>query len=332
MKHRTLLELPLIQVSVALLCLFVLPLLVPSHWLGILTEMLIMGILAMSLNLLMGYTGLLSLGHAGFFGTAAYVTGILYTRYGLGTISSALCGVLGGSIVAAVFGALVAHSTGVSFLLITMALGMCLWGLSNQWVSVTGGGMGITGLTRPEIGFSLDLYDDLTFYYFYLVIFILVLVAIFSFVQSPFGKALKGIRESESRMKALGYNTWLHKYLGFVVAGFFASVAGVMWAWHNEFVSPNDLDIMAGIKPVVMIIIGGVGTFLGPLAGSGIFLFLENFISDYTHSWQLIVGIILISIVFWAPMGLSTLVRFPTSQGKGQTIADEPITKTEPGE
>ncbi len=328
MKSRSILELPILPLSIAVICLILLPLLLPVHWLGIFTEILIMGIFAMSLNLLMGYTGLLSLGHAGFFGSAAYVTGILNTQYGFGTWSSAFCGVLGGSIVAALFGTLVAHSSGVAFLLISMALGMCLWGLAMRWVSLTNGDSGITGLTRPEIGFSLDIYDDLTFYYFYLVIFVLVLVAIYRFVESPFGKSLKGIRESESRMRALGYNIWLHKYLGFVAAGFFASIAGVMWAWYNEYVGPTDLDMMAGIKPVVMIIIGGVGTLIGPLAGSGIYLFLENFISEYTHSWQMVVGIVLISIVFWAPMGLSTLVKSPVKARRKKAMSTEPTENT----
>ncbi len=292
------------------LVLAALPLSLPSFWVGLITEMLIMGIMAMSINLLLGYAGLLSLGHAGFFGTAAYVVGILSTRYEMGFWLSSLGGILGGTSLAAIFALLVAHTSGGSFLMITMALGLCLWGLSMRWVSMTGGDMGIPGISRPDIGLPLDLYNDLTFYYFTLVVFALVLWGMYIFVRSPFGQSLRGIRASESRMRVLGYNVWLHKYLGFVIAGVFASVAGVVQAWHNEFVSPYDLDLMASIKPVIMVVLGGVGTLMGPLAGSVIYIFLENFISTHMQVWwQIIMGAVLIGVVFYAPRGLVTSLK-----------------------
>jgi branched-chain amino acid transport system permease protein len=286
-----------------------LPFLFPSFWLTLIIQMLIFGILAMSLDILLGHTGLPSFGHAGFFGTAAYVVGVMSTRHGIGFWLSGLSGILLSTCVAALFGLLVIHTSGVYFLMITMALGMVLWGLAFRWVSMTGGDNGISGILRPQIGLALDLTNQITFYYVTLVIFFLTLLAISVFVKSPFGHSLQGIRESESRMRALGYNTWLHKYLGYVISAAFSGVAGVLWAYYNGFVSPADLDLVATMETFFMVILGGPGTLIGPAIGAGIIIFLKNFISAYTPRWLIILGIIYIIIVLYAPNGLVHLAR-----------------------
>jgi branched-chain amino acid transport system permease protein len=279
----------------------------PSYWISLITETLIYGIMAMSLNILLGYTGLPPFGHAGYFGISAYVVGILSTRFAAGFWLSSFCAVFLSTGTAAIFGLIVAHSSGVYFLMITFALGMCLWGLAFRWASVTGGDNGISGIPRPDIGLPIDLSNSLTFYYFTLVVFILVFVCLYVFIQSPFGLSIKGIRESESRMRTLSYNTWLHKYLSYVTAGAFAGIAGILWAYHNNYVSPTDLDMMACIKPFLMVILGGAGTMIGPVIGSGIITFLEHFISSFTERWLIIQGVIFIIIVFYAPKGLVDL-------------------------
>jgi branched-chain amino acid transport system permease protein len=295
------------------LVLIALPLGLPSFWVALMTEMLIWGLLAMSLDILLGYAGMPSFGHAAFFGAAAYVGAILSTRYGMGFWLSGLSGVAFAIAVALLFGLLVAHATGVYFLMITFALGMCLWGLAMRWTDMTGADMGIYGIPRPEIGLPLDMYNPLTFYFFTLVIFALASLCLYILVKSPFGQSLKGIRESESRMRVLGYHTWLHRYMAFVIAGAFAGVAGVLWAYCQGGVSPGDLDFLACMRPFIMCILGGPGTMLGPAIGSGIYVFLEHFISAYTQRWQIFVGVIFILVLFYAPMGLVNWVKLKLS-------------------
>lgn len=293
----------------AFLILVVMPPFYTSYWITLFTQMLIYGILAMSLDILLGYTGLSSFGHAGFFGSSAYGVAILTTRYKLGFLTCFVSGVALATIISMVFGLLVAHATGVYFLIITLALGMTLWGLAFRWVNMTGGDNGISGIPRPDIGLPISLKDPLTFYYFILVFFLICLVLMVIFVRSPFGHSLKGIRESESRMRVLGYHTWLHKYLSYVYASAFGGVAGVLWAYFDGFISPYNMDLTASIEIILMVILGGPGTLIGPALGAGIIVFLKNFISAYTQRWLLILGTIYILTILYAPQGLMNLLK-----------------------
>jgi branched-chain amino acid transport system permease protein len=263
----------------------------------------------MSLDILLGYTGLSSFGHAGFFGAAGYVVAILSTRYKMGFLFCLVSGVSLSVLISLIFGFLVAHATGVYFLIITLALGMCLWGLAFRWVSMTGGDNGISGIIRPDIGLPIALKDPLTFYYFIFVFFLIALILMAILIRSPFGHSLKGVRESESRMRVLGYHSWLHKYLAYVVSAAFASLAGVFWAYFNGFISPFDMDLNASIEIVLMVILGGPGTLIGPALGAGIIVFLKNFISAYTQRWLLILGTIYIFTILYAPQGLINLLK-----------------------
>ncbi|MBU1209389.1 MAG: branched-chain amino acid ABC transporter permease [Proteobacteria bacterium] len=292
---------------VAFFLLMMLPPILPSYWLTILTQMLIFGILAMSLDVLMGYTGLPSFGHAGFFGTSAYVVAILSTRYQVGFLGCVFGGFLLSTAIAFLFGLLVAHSGGVYFLMITLALGMVIWGLAFRWVTMTGGDNGIAGIPKPELGIPIPLEDPMVFYYFVLSVFLVVLILLYLFTRSPFGLSLRGIRDSESRMRILGYNTWLHKYLSYVVAGAFGAISGILWAYYNGFVSPMDLDLTASFEAFLMVILGGPGTLIGPALGAGMIVFLKNFISAYTHRWLLILGAIYILAILYVPGGIMEL-------------------------
>jgi len=279
------------------------PLLLGSYWVGLLTQMLLFATLAMSLDLLVGYAGMPAFGHAGFFGVAAYAVAILSTRHHLG-FWLCLSGALAlGALVAAIFGLFVSHVKSVHVLMITLALGMVLWGLSYRWIPMTGGDNGISGI--PTLGIAgIPGSSPLFFYYVSLFVFALSGAFMAVFVRSPFGLTLKGIRESESRMRSLGVNTWLHRYLSFVIAGALGSVAGIFWAYYNGFVSPSYLDLTSSFELFLMVTLGGPGTLVGPALGASILVFLKNFISAYTHRWVLILGAIYILSIFVAPQGL----------------------------
>jgi branched-chain amino acid transport system permease protein len=218
-------------------------------------------------------------------------------------------GIVVGTLLSAALGLLVAHVRNVYFLMITLALGMVLWGLSYRWIPVTGGDNGISGIPRLEAHAGLPVTGPIPFYYVTLLIFVACGVLMALFVRSPFGFTLRGIRENESRMKSLGFNTWLHCYLSYVISGAFASVAGVMWAYYNGFVSPTYLDMTASSELFLMVTLGGPGTLVGPALGAGAIILLKNVISAYTQRWLLILGTVYIVTILCAPEGLWNLRR-----------------------
>jgi len=302
-------KLKIAGIVVALIVLSILPPVLPSYWLTILTQMLIFGVLAMSLDILMGYTGITSFGHAAYFGTGAYMVAILSTRYQVGLLGCVSAGVMAAILVALIFGLLLSHASGVYFLMITLALGMVIWGLVYRWVSMTGGDNGIAGIMRPDLGLPISLDDPIVFYYAVLIVFLIAFFLLSLFTRSPFGHSLQGIRESVSRMRSLGYNTWLHKYLAYVIAGVFGGISGILWSYYNGFVSPSDADLSSSTEVLLMVILGGPGTLVGPAIGAGILVFLKNFVSAYTHRWLMIIGGIYIFLMLYFPGGLAEVVQ-----------------------
>src|SRR5687768_1169758 len=212
------------------------------------TQTLIYAIVAMSLDLVLGYTGLSSLGHAAYLGLGAYSVGILATQYRAGFWTTLAVGVVLAAVVAAIFGLVALRATSVYFLMITLALGMVVWGLAQRWVSLTQGDNGISSVPRPRLGLAWSPTTGLGFYYFALASFVLAWATLALVVRSPFGKTLAGIRESETRMRTLGYHVWLHKYVGFVIAGAAAGFGGVLWAYYNGIVSPSDLELATSVE------------------------------------------------------------------------------------
>jgi branched-chain amino acid transport system permease protein len=263
----------------------------------------------MSLDVLLGYTGLPSLGHAAFFGVAAYAVAVLSTTYRADFWVCIVAAILIGTAVAAAFGLIVSHVRDVYFLMITLALGMVLWGLSYRWIPVTGGDNGISGIPNLLVHAGIPLPGAAAFYYVTLFVLLASAALMALLVRSPFGLSLRGIRENEGRMKSLGFNTWLHCYLSFVIAGAFASVAGVMWAYYNGFVSPTYLDLTASSELFLMVTVGGPATLVGPVFGAGIIVLLKNVMSAYTARWLLILGIVYIVAILVAPKGLWNLGR-----------------------
>jgi branched-chain amino acid transport system permease protein len=276
----------------------------PSYPLTLVTQVAIMAVLAMSLDVLLGYTGLPSLGHAAYFGVAAYAVGILSTERQAGFVTCLLAGLVLAALTAAVFGLVAIRATGTYFLMITLALGMVVWGLAFRWVSMTKGDNGIAGVPRPDPGLPWNLNAPLPFFYFALAAAALAWIALGTLARSPFGLTLKGIRESETRMRALGYDVWLHKYLAFVIAGLFAGFAGVLWAYYNGFVSPVDVQLVTSVETLLMVALGGPGTLAGPALGAAVIVFLKNFVSVYTKRWLLILGAVYIGVILFAPRGV----------------------------
>jgi branched-chain amino acid transport system permease protein len=285
------------------------PLLFSSYWVGLLTQMVILAILAMSLDILLGYTGLPSLGHAAFFGVSAYAVGVLATSYGAGFWVCVIGGLLVGTLLSATFGLILSHVRDVYFLMITLALGMILWGLSFRWIPVTGGDNGISGIPSLAAHTGLPFEGPVAFYYVALLVFVACAALMALIVRSPFGLTLRGIRENEGRMKSLGFNTWLHCYLSYVIAGAFASVSGVVWAYYNGFVSPTYLDLTASSELFLMVTLGGPATLVGPVLGATAIVLLKNVMSAYTARWLLILGIVYIVTMLAAPKGVWNLGR-----------------------
>ena len=294
-------------IVVVLILLGAPPLLAP-YMLSLVTQALIWAMLAMSLDLILGYTGLASLGHAAYLGLGAYSVGILTTRHGANFWVTLAVGILLAALGAAIFGLVALRATGVYFLMITLALGMVVWGLAHRWVSLTAGDNGIASVPRPR-GLPWAFTDTLSFYYLVLVAFAVAFVVLWTIVHSPFGKTLVGIRESESRMRTLGYHVWLHKYVGFVIAGAAGGFAGVFWAYYNGFVSPADAELATSVEILLMVALGGRGTLYGPALGATMIVLLKNVVSVYTHRWLLILGAVYIGTIVYAPEGIVGLLR-----------------------
>jgi branched-chain amino acid transport system permease protein len=276
----------------------------PPFLLTLMTQTLIYAIVAMSLDLVLGYTGLSSLGHAAYLGLGAYSVGILATQYRAGFWTTLVVGVVLAAVVAAIFGLVALRATGVYFLMITLALGMVVWGLANRWVSLTKGDNGISNVPRPDLGLPWSFHKAVPFYYLVLIAFALALLVLRVVVRSPFGHTLVGIRESESRMRTLGYNVWLHKYIAFIISGGVAGFAGVLWAHYNGFVSPSDLDLSVSIEILLMVALGGRGTLFGASVGAAVIVLLKNLVSVYTQRWLLLLGIVYIFTIRYAPEGI----------------------------
>lgn len=289
--------------------MILLPSIVSNYYIGLAIQMFIMAIFAMSLDILVGYTGLPSLGHSAYFGVAGYVAGFLYLA-GLKNFWIVVVFGMGlGGLTAAFFGLLAIRTRGPYFLITTLALAQVLWGIAFKWRSVTKGDDGLPGIGRPEIGMGIDLKPDPHFYYLAFLIFLIVFIALLILVNSPFGYTLKGIRESESRMKALGYNVWLYKYLAFIFAGSFAGISGVLWVFYIGFVNPSDLGIDLSVRGLLMLILGGAGSLIGPAIGAGIIVLLGNVISGFTERWSLLLGIIYIVVIMLFSEGIFSTLK-----------------------
>ena len=301
---------PLVLAFVFLVVMFALPQLAPVYFVVLATRIIIFAIFAMSLDLLMGYSGLPSLGQAAYFGVGSYTAALLAIKgctsfFGL-LAAAGLCSAL----LAAVFGILVLRSATrpIYFMMLTLALAQVVWALAFQWRSVTNGDDGLSGIGKPYIG-PWQLSDPASFYLVAAAVGVSCGVVLLLIANSPFGLTLKGIRESSSRMVALGYNVWLHRYIAFVIAGTFTGIAGAVLALQNGIASPGQLSVATSAEAMLMVILGGAGTMIGPAIGACIVVLLEFFVSDQTERWMSILGIIYIVVVLCAPRGIHPMLR-----------------------
>ena len=284
--------------------LLLLPQAIPGYQVSIATQILIFGVLAMSIDVLAGFAGRTPLCHGAIFGTAAYVVLYWTTVVGGSVFIGLAFGILAATLLAAVFALLAIRTSGVYFLLLTLALGMIVWGVCLRWTGVTGGENGIRGLGRPEA-----VADHVTFYYVTLAVVAPVTLLMWRFVHSPFGLTLRGIRDSESRMRSLGYNVPLHLFLAFLASGFFAGIAGALYAVFNNYVSPSTVQLTQSVAGLLMAITGGIGTLLGAFVGAGAIIILENAVSAYTARWPIVLGLTFIVIMIFAPEGIVGRIR-----------------------
>lgn len=294
---------------VAVLILLAMPYLLEPYYLGLVVKILIFALFAMSFDLLIGYTGMASLGHAAYFGIAAYATGLLALKLGWNVWLALPASLLIAALTAAAFGLLALRTRGSYFLMITLALSQVLWGIAFGWRSLTGGEDGLPDVPRPDLGLPWSLAADTPFYYFVLVLVGVGTLLLVRVVSSPFGHALRGIRESESRMLALGYNSWRYKFVAFVLAGVFAGLAGCLYAYFNRYVSPGYVHVVMSAEVLLMVVLGGAGTLYGPAIGAALFVWLENMISGYTERWLMLLGVVYVLVGMFAPNGLTGLAR-----------------------
>lgn len=276
-----------------------LPYIVSSFYVNMATQALFFGLFALSINLIAGYGGMVTLGQAGLLGIAGYALGILYTQFGLPLAAAALLGIGSATTVAAFFGLLLVRASGVYFLMITLAQGMVVWGVAQRLTTLTGGDNGLRGIDRPS--FAAEYW---TYYYFCLVVVGLCSFLIALIVRSPFGLSLRGIREAESRMAPLGYDVKRHKLVAFTISGTFAGVAGLLLAMYNNFFSPPSVYVKASAEGLLMSILGGVGTISGAIVGSGIFVFVTNYVSGFIERWPTLLGLVFVLTILFTPDGI----------------------------
>ena len=273
-----------------------------SYYTNIAAQILLYATFALGLNVLVGYAGLVSLGHAGLFGIAAYA-GALFINSGAGHLL-AILGALGITLLmAAAFAVLSLRGTGLGFVMITVALGQIVWGIAYRWISITNGDNGLSIPTRPA-PFGLSLAAAPGFYWATLIVFLISLGVIAVFAASPFGASLRGTRDQPRRMNALGYNVWLIRLLAFLFSGLWSGVAGMLFLYYNQFVSPQVVALTSSAEVLLMVIAGGTGTLLGPIAGAALVVIMKNVASAYIERWNFVLGAIFVAIVIFMPEGL----------------------------
>jgi branched-chain amino acid transport system permease protein len=283
--------------------LLLLPSVAGDFYVNLASQILIAAIFALSLNLLVGYGGMTSLGHASYLGVSAYISALLTSRYGFGHWPGALISIAGTTAMAAFFGIVALRATGLGFLMITLALSQVLWGLAYRMSNVTNGDNGITGLTRP-MPFGISLESAASFYWFALIVASVAFLMITIFVSSSFGSSLKGVRDQPRRMAALGFNPWMIRWITFIYAGFWGGASGLLYVYYNKYIHPTALSTTSSAEALLGVIAGGSGTLGGPVVGAALVLLLKNYASAYIERWNMLLGLVFLFIVLVMPTGI----------------------------
>jgi branched-chain amino acid transport system permease protein len=292
-----------IAFAVALVALVTVPYWMPGeYYVNVSSQILFSAIFALGLNVLAGYGGLVSLGHAGLFGIAAYATGYML-QAGFGHPIAILTALAVGVASMAVFAVLSLRATGIGFIMITLALGEIIWGLAYRWISITGGDNGINLHGRPQ-PFGIAINSGESFYYTTLVVFLVALAGVTIFVRSPLGAALMGTRDQPRRMTALGYHVWAIRFWACMFSGLLTAISGVLFVYYTQFISPQALDLTASAEVLLMVISGGAGTLLGPIVGAALVIVVKSVVSGFLERWNMLLGAIFVAIVILMPEGL----------------------------
>ena len=277
------------------------------------TRVVVLALAAMSLNFLLGFTGVLSFGHAAYFGLGAYGAGMTIRYLLPSTPLGILVGVLVGTVAACVIGALIVRLRGVYFAMVTIAFGQVFYFIAFRWNSVTGGDDGLSGWKRVPLhlgSHTLDiLNDDKAFYYFVLVLFALAVGVMAALLRSPFGRTLLAIRENERRARFLGIPVERHIWLSWVISCLFASLSGALYGLLNNFADPHGLHWSQSGDFVIMAVLGGMRSFWGPLIGAAIFVVLQDYLSSMTENWQSFIGLFFVLVVLFFPRGVLGVMR-----------------------
>ena len=292
-----------LALAAALALLATLPLWIGgTYYVNIASQILFYAIFALGVNVLAGYAGLVSLGHAGLFGIAAYAGArIMNDGHGQLVVAADALGIT--LLASAVFAVLALRGTGLGFVMITVALGQIVWGVAYRWISITNGDNGIAIRGRPS-PLGLSLASPSGFYWATLVVFLLAVGSMAVFVASPFGASVRGTRDQPRRMNALGYHVWMIRFLSFLFSGFWSGVAGLLYLYYNQFVSPQAVALTASAEALLMVIAGGTATLLGPIAGAAVVVVVKNVASAYIERWNFVLGAIFVVIVVFMPEGL----------------------------
>ncbi len=292
-----------IFLSIFILFLVGFPFIAGEYYVNLASQIFIFAVFAASINLLLGYGGLPTLGHASYLGVAAYASALLGLKLGLSPALAAPAALLGTTLLAAAFGLIALRAAGLGFLMLTLALSQVLWGTAYRWVSMTDGDNGLRGLSRPApFGISLD--EASAFYYFTLVVTVGAIWMMARFVDSPFGAALRGTRDQPRRMSALGHNVWMIRWITFIYAGFWGAVAGLLFVYYHKYIHPVSLSLTNSAEGLLAVIAGGSGTLAGPLVGAAIVMLLKNWVSAYVERWNMLLGFVFVLIVVFMPEGV----------------------------
>ena len=286
-----------------LLILIIAPMFFGEYYVNLGSQIMIAAVFAASLNLIVGYGGLTSLGHATYLGVAAYTSAWLYLKTGMDHGYSAIIAILFTTLIGAIFGWISLRASGLSFLMLTLALSQIIWGIGYRWVSLTNGDNGLSGLTRPS-PFGWDLEDSTNFYWFTLIITVLCLIVIAKIVNSPFGASLKGTRDQDRRMSALGFNVWQIRWVTFILSSLFGAISGLLYVYFNKYIHPSVISITSSAEALLCVIAGGAGTLAGPILGSILIVLLKNYVSGFVERWNMLLGFIFVFIVIFMPSGM----------------------------
>ena len=293
----------IIALVVALIALVTVPFWVPgAYYINVTSQILFYAIFALGLNVLAGYGGLVSLGHAGLLGVSAYAVGYML-QAGFGHPIAIVTALVAGLASMAVYAVLSLRTTGIGFIMITLALGEIIWGLAYRWISITNGDNGINVHTRP-MPFGISISSPTTFYYATLIVFLISTAAVAIFVRSPLGAALMGTRDQPRRMNALGYHVWGIRFWACMLSGLLTAISGIMFVYYNQFISPQALDLTASAEVLLMVISGGAGTLLGPIVGAALVVIVKSVVSGFIERWNMLLGFIFVAIVIFMPEGL----------------------------